>query len=161
MANSMIFIGMASGGPLVTTLSNKLESRLLPIKVGCVISALCMSTVIMIPNMPIPLLFLALYLTGLTTSTQVIVFPMAEEIASKGSAGTALALTNMLVMISGIIFQPLTGYLLNTTQIGEATHVAGDFQYALGYIPLAIISTLFVALMTNETFRQTEDPDLV
>lgn len=161
MANSMIFIGMASGGPLVTTLSNKLESRLLPIKVGCVISALCMSAVIMIPNMPIPLLFLALYLTGLTTSTQVIVFPMAEEIASKGSAGTALALTNMLVMISGIIFQPLTGYLLNTTQIGEATHVAGDFQYALGYIPLAIISTLFVALMTNETFRRTEDPDLV
>ena len=29
IANSMIFIGMASGGPLVTTLSNKLQSRLL------------------------------------------------------------------------------------------------------------------------------------
>ena len=105
------------------------------------------------------MLFLSLYLTGLTTSTQVIVFPMAEEIANKGNAGTALALTNMLVMISGIIFQPFTGYLLNTTQIGDSMHIAGDFQFALGYIPVAIISTLFVALMTKETYQRSERSD--
>ena len=156
MANSMIFIGMASGGPLVTTLSNRLQSRLLPIKVGCIISALCMSAVLCIPGMPTALLFMFLYLTGLTTSTQVIVFPMAEEIANKGNAGTALALTNMLVMISGIIFQPFTGYLLNTTQIGDSVHIASDFQFALGYIPLAIISTLFVALITKETYKRSD-----
>ena len=78
---------------------------------------------------------------------------MAEEIAPEGSAGTALALTNMLVMISGIIFQPLTGYLLNMTHEINGIHQAADFQFALGYIPLAIISTLLVAYTTKETFK--------
>ncbi len=153
IANSMIFIGMASGGPLVTTLSNKLQSRLLPIKCGSCVAALCMTAVVTYTNMPLFLLFTALYLTGLATSTQVIVFPMAEEIAPEGSAGTALALTNMLVMISGIIFQPLTGYLLNMTHEINGIHQAADFQFALGYIPFAIISTLLVAYTTKETFK--------
>jgi len=159
MANAMIFIGMASGGPLVTSLSNTLQSRLLPIKVGSVISTVCMSLVLYFTNMPVVLLFLCLYLTGLSTSTQVIVFPMAEEIATKKSAGTAMALTNMMVMISGIIFQPLTGYLLNITDSNALSHSASDFQFAFSYIPFAIILTLAVALLTQETYRTQSDEE--
>ena len=159
MANAMIFIGMASGGPLVTSLSNTLQSRLLPIKVGSVISTVCMSLVLYFTNMPVVLLFLCLYLTGLSTSTQVIVFPMAEEIATKKSAGTAMALTNMMVMISGIIFQPLTGYLLNITDSNALSHSANDFQFAFSYIPFAIILTLAVALLTQETYRTQSDEE--
>lgn len=159
MANAMIFIGMASGGPLVTSLSNTLKSRLLPIKVGSVISTVCMSLVLYFTNMPVVLLFLCLYLTGLSTSTQVIVFPMAEEIATRKSAGTAMALTNMMVMISGIIFQPLTGYLLNITDSNALSHSPSDFQFAFSYIPFTIILTLAVAMFTQETYRTPSDEE--
>ena len=155
IANSMVFIGMASGGPLVTTLSNKCQSRLLPIKIGSLISGICMSLVLYYTNMPTTMLYACLYLTGLSTSTQVIVFPMAEELSSKQSAGTAMAITNMMVMVSGIIFQPLTGYLLNlTNDASMSQHTTGDFQFAFAYIPVAIFMTIVVTLFTKETYQK-------
>lgn len=155
IANSMVFVGMASGGPLVTTLSNKCQSRLKPIKIGSLISAICMSLVLYNTSMPIVMLYVCLYLTGLSTSTQVIVFPMSEELSSKQSAGTAMAITNMMVMVSGIIFQPLTGYLLNLTSDASVTqHTTGDFQFAFAYIPVTILMTIVVTLFTKETYQK-------
>ena len=157
MANAMIFIGMASGGPLVTSLSNTLQSRLLPIKVGSVISTVCMSLVLYFTNMPVVLLFLCLYLTGLSTSTDHRVSYGRRNRNQKISRHSDGA--DQMVMISGIIFQPLTGYLLNITDSNALSHSASDFQFAFSYIPFAIILTLAVALLTQETYRTQSDEE--
>ena len=153
LANCMMFVGMACGGPLVTSLSNHLRSRLMPVKFGSIVSFTCMTIVLYCTNLSQPLLFLCLFLTGLATSSQVLVFPMSEEIACSKSAGTAMAMTNMMVMISGVIFQPLSGYLLNlTNNVAGTEHLVGDFQFAFVYVPLAIIMTFFVSIRTKETY---------
>lgn len=151
-ANAMIFIGMACGGPVVTSMSNYVQSRLLPIKIGSLISAVCICVVLYCQHLPTEILYLALFLTGLSTSTQVIVFPISEELANKASAGTAIAMTNMIVMVSGIIFQPLTGFLLNMTNSAViATHSIEDYHFAFAYVPVMVLSAFFVAMVTKET----------
>ena len=67
-----------------------------------------------------------------------------------------MAMTNMMVMISGVIFQPLSGYLLNlTNHTAGVAHDVADFQFAFIYVPVAIIATLFVGLRTNETYSES------
>jgi hypothetical protein len=63
-------------------------------------------------------------------------------------------MTNMIVMVSGIIFQPLSGYLLNlTNHTAGIIHDTADFQFAFCYVPVAIIATLFVSMITKETYQ--------
>lgn len=158
-ANSMIFMGMATGGPVLTTLSNKLKSRLFLIKIGGISSATCIGLVIFCPHMPSYLVYSLLYLTGIATSSKVIVFPMAKELSSKESSGTAIGITNMTIMVAGVLFQPLTGFLLNQTATSNGVHTGADFQYALSYIPFMIALSTWIAFTTNETYKAAENED--
>ena len=111
-----------------------------------------MSVVLYYQDLPTEMLYLTLFLTGLSTSTQVIVFPISEELANKASAGTAIAMTNMIVMVSGIIFQPLTGYLLNMTSNDMlTTHSMQDYHFAFAYVPVTVLAAFVVAMITKET----------
>ena len=154
MANAMIFFGMASGGPLLTALSNRLRSRLFLIKIGGIVSAISIALVIFCTNMQSTFVYALLYITGLATSSKVIVFPMAKELSSKEAAGTAIGITNMTIMVAGVFFQPLTGFLLNQTNTIGGVHSCADFQYALCYIPFLIITTTLIAFTTRETYQE-------
>ncbi|MEC8882178.1 MAG: MFS transporter [Pseudomonadota bacterium] len=161
MANSMIFFGMATGGPLLTGLSNKLQSRLFLIKIGGFVSATSIALVIFCTSMPGSCVYALLYLTGIATSSKVIVFPMAKELSSKKASGTAIGITNMTIMVAGVLFQPLTGFLLNQTTAINNIHSGADFQYALSYIPFVIAISSVIAFTTKETYRAEENEEMI
>ena len=161
IANSMIFFGMATGGPLLTALSNKLQSRLLLIKIGGFISAASIALVIFCTSMPPSYVYALLYLTGIATSSKVIVFPMAKELSSKQASGTAIGITNMTIMVAGVLFQPLTGFLLNQTTAINNIHSCADFQYALSYIPFVIVTSSVIAFTTKETYQAEDNKKMI
>jgi hypothetical protein len=94
---------------------------------------------------------------GLFNSTQVIVFAVGRELVNRGAAGTALALTNMFVMLSGI-FQPLSGWLLDQSSVGElvigAAYSVHAYQVALSILPICLGLTVLCALFLKETYGQ-------
>lgn len=154
-AISLIFLGWATGAPIAGLISDVLKQRRLPITIGSVMAAILMSIVLYVPHVPVYAVCIIFYLFGFFSSAEVIVFAVGREISSSKASGTAIALTNMFVMIGGVIFQPLVGILLEWRggQSVEGLHMysADAYQYALAVLPLGLVLTVFLSFLLKET----------
>jgi sugar phosphate permease len=155
---SVIFLGWATGGPLMGMISDRLRLRVLPITVGSAIAAIIFATVIYVPGLSKTAMHILLFLFGFASSTQVIVFAIGREISPLRSAGTAVALTNMFVMLSGVLFQPLVGLLLKFSQQGheiihQGAHIYSNssYQVAFSVIPIGLLLTVLLSFFLKET----------
>ncbi len=155
--NSMIFFGWAFGGPLMGYISDKLKRRCLPLFFGAVMSAALIAVLLYVPHLSLAMLYIIFLLFGVVASTEVIVFAVAREYVGKQVAGSAIALTNMLIMAGGAVLQPLLGYLLDRGwdgTIANGVHVfsAQDFEHALAFLPISLIAVAVLSLVMRETY---------
>jgi len=153
---SFVFLGWAIGSPLVGWISDKIGNRRYPIIGGSLLGSLLFLFLIYFPLIARQYLEILLFTFGLCSSTQIIVFPIARELNVPALAGTALAMTNLLVMLSGVLSQPLIGKALD---VFTGIHVKGDlmafsirsFQHALTIIPIAFVLAAILTLFVKET----------
>ena len=153
---SFIFLGWAIGCPLVGWISDKIGNRRRPLIIGALLGALLFTLLIYFPFMVHDYLGFLLLSFGLCSSAQVIIFPVARELNIQALAGTAIAVTNLLVMSGGALFQPLIGKILDVL---SGTHIRGNlmafsiesFQHALTIIPIAFLIAAVLALFLKET----------
>ena len=155
-AISFVFLGWAIGSPLAGWISDRIGNRRYPIIIGALVGALVFSVIIYFPTMSSQYLKILLFIFGVCSSTQIIVFPIARELNVAALAGTAIAVTNSLVMLSGALSQPLIGKALDVL---TGIHVQGNlmafsitsFQHALTIIPIAFIVAAVLTLFVKET----------
>lgn len=156
MANSAIFLGFTVGGPIVGFLSDKLRNRRLPLILGGVLGALDIATIIYVPDLSPLLVIGLLFGLGMAYSVQVIVFAVGREISPEAASGSALAITNMFVMIGGILATPIIGKLLDLRWNGlivNNVHMysAEDYKFALMILPLGMLLGAFLVSFIKET----------
>lgn len=113
VAVSFIFAGWVLGGPLAGWISDTIKRRCLPLTINALIAAGLISVILFVPNLSLWDVYSLLFIFGVFSGVQVTAFAIGREISSPQAAGSAIAFTNMLVMLSGVIFQPLIGYLLD------------------------------------------------
>lgn len=147
---SMIFLGWAVGGPLAGWFSDRFMSRRLPLIIGALVSIVLILVILYVPTLNLPTLSLLLFLFGVFNSVESITFAIGKEAAPKLIAGTAVALINTLVMVGGVIFQPVIGALLDyhaTTMVGETipSYSIHDYQFALLVIPIGLLIALILS----------------
>ncbi len=155
-AISFVFLGWAIGSPLVGWISDKMGNRRYPIILGALLGSILFSLIIYFPSMSTHYLKLLLFTFGVCSSTQIIVFPIARELNVVALAGTAIAVINSLVMLSGALSQPLIGKVLDVL---TGVHVKGNlmafsttsFQHALSIIPIAFVLAAVLTLFVKET----------
>lgn len=153
---SFIFLGWAIGSPLVGWISDKIGNRRHPIIIGALLGAVLFTLLIYFPFFSRHCLGLLLFSFGLCSSAQIIVFPIARELNVQGLAGTAIAVTNLLVMFGGALSEPLIGKALDVL---TGTHIRGNlmafsvesFQHALTIIPVAFVIAAILAAFVKET----------
>lgn len=153
---SFIFLGWAIGSPLVGWISDKIGNRRYPIIVGALLGAVLFSILIYFPMIARHSLGFLLFSFGLCSSAQIVVFPIARELNVQALAGTAIAVTNLLVMFGGALSEPLIGKALDVL---TGTHVRGNlmafsissFQHALTVIPIAFVVAAILAIFVKET----------
>lgn len=153
---SFVFLGWAIGSPLVGWISDKIGNRRYPIIIGSLLGATLFALLIYFPAISSQCLAALLFTFGVCSSTQIIVFPIARELNVQALAGTAIAVTNSLVMLSGALSEPLIGQALDVL---TGTHVKGNlmafsiqsFQWALSVIPVAFILAAVLTLFVKET----------
>ncbi|MCC5791169.1 MAG: MFS transporter [Legionellaceae bacterium] len=165
-ANSMIFLGFTLGAPLMGFISDKLRRRKLPMMVGAGGAALLMIIILYVPGLDETRLRALMFLLGMFYSSQAIVFAVGRELSPKEAAGTAMAMTNMIVMLGATILQPLIGRLLDWSVAlrNPDLHLNGltpdklhnyytlvDYQRALIVIPFGIIIALILTFFLKET----------
>jgi len=154
---SIIFLGWACGGFMVGMVSNKLKQRRLPITAGSTVAAILLSLVIFVPEFSPSTVAFILFIFGVFSSAQVLVFAVGHELSSAKSAGTAIAMTNMFVMLGGFVFQPVIGKILDIMwdgNIANGVHIYTTYswQMALSILPIGLVLTLLLSLFLKETY---------
>jgi sugar phosphate permease len=162
-ANSVLFFGFMIGAPLMGYLSDKLKKRKLPMLVGAIGAAFFMSVILYVPGLNKQFLYILMFLLGLFYSAQAIVFAVGRELSPNEAAGTAIAITNMIVMIGAMFLQPLVGRLLDWSLLAhqetagtvadnmKEMYTVFDYQCALSIIPVGIVIAAILICFVRET----------
>jgi len=168
-ANSLIFLGFIIGAPLMGFISDKLRRRKLPMMVGALGAALIMIIILYVPGLNESNLRVLLFLLGIFYSVQAIVFAVGRELSPKEAAGTAMAMTNMIVMLGASFLQPVIGNILDwsvkSRNVGVTVdslssdqlikfYTTVDYQLALMVIPLGILIAAVLTFFLKETYAE-------
>jgi MFS family permease len=157
LATVMIFVGFAIGSPLAAWISEKYKSRLYAMKLSALGLLVIFSAIVFGPKVPLSLMFILLFLAGVCNGGQVLSFACIKEITSKRISGTAIGFTNAIVMMSGVIFQPLLGEILDwgwDGQLGiDGVRLYSELAYqtAIIVIPVGVASSWLLLYFVKET----------
>lgn len=166
LANSLLFLGFIMGAPLMGYISDRLHRRKFPMLIGAGGAAIVMMMILYLPGLNQSNIQSLMFLLGTLYSAQAIVFAVGRELSPSEAAGTAMAATNMIVMLGAMFLQPLVGHLLDfslSARLGEAAmrstsmenlqklYTVDDYQYALSLIPLGILIAAILTFFLKET----------
>lgn len=149
----LIFLGSTIGSVFVAGFANKAKSYLKVMQWGAFLSG---TSFLLILNTSVSLLYPIILLAGIFTSTQVLCFSWVNDYCGKDSIGTGVGMCNALTMCSGLVFQPLLGYILDYFWIGEwingIRHYGSEAYFkAMLVIPLCFLISIFVLRQTKES----------
>lgn len=112
IATSMIFMGIALGGPCNAWISQKFGIRRLLLILFAAITAILFTFMLFIP-MNFGLIMVMCLLLGFFSSSYIQIFAVVKEASAKELQGASLATANMILMSSAPILQSFTGWLLS------------------------------------------------
>ncbi|MFM2321961.1 MAG: hypothetical protein RLZZ225_114 [Pseudomonadota bacterium] len=159
MGIGLIFIGWTIGGPLTGWISDKIKRRKIILMLSACFSLLFASLVILLPNLPLSILFGLLFLYGLANTGVATAYAVASEINPQSIAGTSVAFANMASVIIGAGFQPLIGWLLERKWDGAmvdglAFYSNANFRSSLLILLVSLLLAVLVACGIKETYCQ-------
>lgn len=156
-ANTMIFIGMAVGSPIIAKLAFKQKSYIKLMKSSAIASAACFLIGSYAQSIGYFPTLIALFLGGLWLGGQVLCFSVVKERVPNQVSGTAMAYTNAIVMLSGVIFQPMMGWLLDRGWTGDLDgagariYSAADYHQAVLAVPACLVFSWFLLKLCKDT----------
>lgn len=171
-ANSLLFFGFMLGAPVMGYISDHMKCRKKPMIFGAVGAAIMMIMILYYPHLSHFAIFCMIFILGLFYSAQTIVFAVGRELSPNEAAGTAIAATNMLVMLGAMLLQPLIGHLLDWSVWLQHTqdhslinipmyHITQygpeDYRMAMSIIPMGIIVAAILTFFIRETHAQARD----
>jgi MFS family permease len=155
---SLLFMGSILGCPLVGWLSDSQKRRKPLMVIGAVATLLIVMPLFIATNLSVMQLSILFFALGLSTSTQVISYPLIAESNSADTTGAATGLASILIMGGAGVGQVLFGFLMqHHAQITSSNYAVMDYQYAMWMFPLTAILALIAVLLTRETNCQRLD----
>lgn len=115
---SFMWLGLALASPLLGIFSTAIKNRVFPLFVSALIGAIAFGMILEC-HFSLITLGVLLFFAGAACSGQALSFTLIKENNSSAVKATAIAFNNMAVVISGAVFQPLIGKLI------ESGHTAG------------------------------------
>lgn len=158
-ASIMIYLGIAFGSPLAARLSSKFKSPVRVMMGASLLTAALFMAAVRFDSMTYQAMLMILFFAGMANAGQVMCFTAVKENVDNRLSGTAAGFTNALVMLSGIIFQPLLGIILDLSwqgqMNGDGTRFYGEeaYQTAMMTIPLCFIAGWILLQLAERFFK--------
>jgi MFS family permease len=160
---SMTFVGWIIAGPTIGAFSDKIKRRRWPLQVSAIMATVLLCVVFYVPNLPVSSLYALFFFIGIFCGAHPLCFALGKENNPNAISGTAVAVTNTLIMIGGAIFQPVVGKLLDwhslnaTLNNGVVVYSASDYNYALSIIPLGLFFAIALTFLLKETYCESHE----
>lgn len=161
-AVSWVFVGWIISGPTIGWLSDRIKRRRAPLLVSAIMSTILMSTIFYLPGIPFVVLNVLFFFVGIFCGAHPLCFALGKENSPNEISGTAVAVTNTLIMLGGMVFQPIVGRLLDKHAInvvidnGIPIYTASDYTYALSIVPLGLTLAILLTFFLKETHCRTQ-----
>ena len=154
---SAIYIGVAVGAPITMMISDYLRRRKVVMLASAVCYLLALSSVLYIHAIPMQLMYVLMFMVGICFTGQCLVFAIITESMPRQISGVSLGFINTIVMLSGVVFEPLVGWLLDyrwggTSIEGIPHFTLADFTFALSPIPIAVAIAVIVVMFVKESY---------
>lgn len=159
--SSYTFAGWIISGPIIGYLSDKIKKRRAPLTATGFFAALLLCVVFYVPGLNLSGLYAIFFLIGFCCGAHPLCFALGKENNPIQISGTAVAVTNMLIMLGGAIFQPVVGKLLDfhatsLTPDGLPIYASSDYTFALSVIPLGVALGIFLSIFLKETHCESQ-----
>lgn len=144
---SFMWLGLALASPLLGIFSTAINNRVLPLYVSALTGAIAFGMVLEC-HFSLITLGVLLFFAGAACSGQALSFTLVKENNSTTIKATAIAFNNMAVVISGAVFQPLIGKLIESSHaVGSALLDNPDhFKQGLYLVLAAYIIAFLISL---------------
>lgn len=152
LAVSWLMWGWAVGAPLAGWLADKMGRRYRVLLSGSFLSCLLILFVLQTHFSSHITLFFAMFLFGVFCSGQVLAMVIVRDICPSPLLGTGLAITNMIIMASSFIAQPLIGILMRSHSFALTHHfyyasVSVDYRHAMYVVPASIFLGIVILVV--------------
>lgn len=160
-ANVMLYLGIAIGSPIAVKISDHLNNRITVMSLSALLTTGVFLSILYLPSLPLNMMFGLLFIAGVFNSGQILSFACVKEALPNQMSGTAMGFTNAVVMMSGFIFQPLLGKLLDISwdgtlaADGAPTYTIDSYHMAI----LAVPACLFFSWVLLRFIRQPDATD--
>ncbi len=156
-ATTVFFVGVIIGAPFFGWLSDTMGRRVLPMMLGAIASLLVIFAIIYLPNLTLSACMALFFLIGFVTSSQVLTYPAIAELNPGILTSSAISIVSLTIMTSGVIFQPLFGWLMelgwdHTVLDGVPIYSSTNLLHAMLIMPVAFVVGFFVTFFMKETF---------
>lgn len=155
LINSLIFVGIAIGGPLNGWLSRFFKQKKWLMGFGNFFALLILIAILLgvVTAWLLPFLFLVL---GLCLSSMLLTFSICTALHPSEFSATAIAFNNMIIMVIGALFQPFIGELVDL--LSGASFLPHPFALALSCLPIALLGNLVLLWFVpgRYTYRPVE-----
>lgn len=162
IASVMVYVGIALGSPVAAKLSDAWKSRTKVIALSAFMTGFFFMATLYVDGLPFWGMLCLLFLAGFVNSGQILCFAAIKETMPNSMSGTAVGFTNALVMMSGIVFQPVLGAILHLGWNGQYTSEGTPFYDVDAYhmtmlaIPVCLAISWGLIKMVKETYRVAE-----
>lgn len=156
---SFVWIGIAVGGPLITSWSSWIDRRRLPMIIAALIGLITAVWIINFTPNSNALLIILLLLFGAASSSMALCFGLMMDTQPKSLIATASGFINMAIVLGGLTFQPAAGYILqgvwqgNVDATGTPIYTLYNYHVALIVVPIAFLIALFAAFFLVRDHR--------
>ncbi|MBS0271960.1 MAG: MFS transporter [Proteobacteria bacterium] len=157
--NSALLVGIGVGAPSFPFLCARLKAYKPTIFIAALGAFLCLSAVFYLPSLPFWLLITLLFLAGVFLGGQFLAFSMTCALNPLSASATAGGFHNMICMLSGVIFQPFIGWLLDYSWNGNyingvREYTSADFSFAVSSISISLVFACIIILLIQEKYTK-------
>lgn len=147
--NILFWLGLGLGSTFIGWFSDHIKSRKLPIYLCFGVGFVASLFFIGAEHVSAFIMMFLLFLLGFTASVQSLTFGVAKDIIPPQHFVTASGLINLAAVFTGVVMQPLMGYLMDLhagVHAGEkAIYQLGDYQ--MGFAAVTVV--LFLGLLAT------------
>jgi len=158
---SALYLGVGLGTPLFAFLSDHFQQfkfSLLGSALGTLIPFLI---VIYGPDLPVFAVVTILFIAGIMLGGQFMTYSIVSEINPLSISGMATGFQNMVCLLSGVIFQPFIGWLLDlfweeAYENGVRLYSSAMYQMALTSVIVALLFATLASLFIREAYPERD-----